>query len=173
MKTNFIAAASFLGACLIFTSCQKQLQKEDFTPTGFASASTDLNLSDDVVTKGIHLVTWAYWSDFKSDCLPGYWYCWEIDIEPNAKITFTKDYIGINDKRKLIIFGIDNHVNSNYHKNFIEGSNFNFPQDTYIKSSIVKATIGLDKEIYIKKGLYPMKIINGILNITAPFTIID
>jgi hypothetical protein len=49
MKTNFIAAASFLGACLIFTSCQKQLLKEDFThPPEIVSASIQLKVGGDI-----------------------------------------------------------------------------------------------------------------------------
>jgi len=169
MKTFFV----FLILTISALSCKKVGTDETITTANEATLA-DSNVSDaETQTADIKLVTWAYWSDFKSDCLLGYWYCWEITTTTDAKQAATKDYISINDKKKLITFGIDNNVNPTYHKNFIKGSNFNFPQDTYIKSSIVKAIIGLDKKIYIKKGLYPLKIINGTLTISASYSLID
>lgn len=112
---------------------------------------------------------WAsQWVSLYQSCISGYWYCWEITIDQNSR-----EYLDINDKDSLITFGIDNSLNPTYNNNFINGSNFDFPQDTYIKSSIVNAAIGLNKEIYVKKGSYHFDNIDGILTITAPYTIVD
>lgn len=168
MKNVFL----FLMFAIFAISCKKQTIVQDTTAN--VSNIENFNEIEGGEIQGIRLVTWAYWSDFRQDCLLGYWYCWEIDTDKDTDAkAISKDYINIHKNEKLITFGINKDINSEYHKKFIKGSNFNFPQDTYIRRSVVKATIGLDKQIFVKKGLYPFKINDGILTITAPYTILD
>ena len=107
------------------------------------------------------------WYSFYNDCLPGIWYCWII----GENVMSTKDYIYINTKLKQVTYGIDNNINTEYHKKFIQGSYFNFPEDSYINPSVVKACIGIEKAIFTKKGIYPMTIVDGVLTITTPYQI--
>ena len=116
----------------------------------------------------VRVVINAKWVTFYEACVYGWWYCWEITTVSDAR-----DYIKINDAEKLITFGIDNNNNPTYQANFIKGNDFEFPEDTYIKKEIVNAEIGLNKEVYIKKGLYRFENIDGILTITAPYSIVD
>lgn len=187
MKNLFL----LLLLVVFFISCKKD---EAVTAANEnVMANSFINDSSQALQLKIRVV-WAAYSDFK-DCLTGYSYCILIITDPDARITDSgerayidkknkeiKDYIAINPKVKLITLGIDNNVylndkstieKNNYNKKFIEKSNFNIPQDMYIKSAVVKAASGLDKGIYIKKGSYHFENIDGILTITAPYTIAD
>lgn len=180
MKNLFL----FLLLVVFFISCKK----DEAITAANESVMANSFIFDPSQAQQIKVILhWAAYSDFNT-CLSGYSYCWEIILSSDSRASIDKkskepkDYVAINDKAKLITFGIDNNVypkdNSsiekrNYNKQFIEKSNFSFLQDTYIKRSVVKAAIGLDKGIYVKKGSYHFDNIDGILTITAPYTIAD
>lgn len=166
MKNIFL----FLMVTVAALSCKKAPIEQDIIITSNKSPITNSNvMKGEVAGKiKIRVILSAEWVNVYQSCISGWWYCWEITNEPDAR-----EYININDKDKLITFGIDNILNEVYNKSFIDGSNFNFPKDAYIKSSIVKAAIGLDKVIFVKKGLYNFKNIDGILTVTAPYTIVE
>ena len=160
----------YLILTILVLSCKKEAKVQDVITTSKESQITNSNVTNGSVTPNIKIrVFWAsQWVSFYQSCITGYWYCWEITNEQNAR-----EYININDRNNLITFGIDNSINPDYNRNFINGSNFNFPEDTYIKKSIVNAAIGVDKEIIVKKGLYHFDNIDGILTISAPYTIVN
>ncbi len=181
MKILFL----FLLLTVSFISCKK----DEVVTAANESVIANSFIYDSSQTQQIKVILhWAAYSDF-NDCLTGYSYCWEIILSnPDARISIDKknkepkDYVAINEKAKLITFGIDNNVYPEdkssvekcaYNKKFIEKSNFNFLQDTYIKRSVVKAAIGLDKGIYVKRGSYHFENNDGILSITAPYIIAD
>lgn len=166
MKNFFL----FLMVIISALSCKKEAKVQDIITTSNESLITNSNVTNGAVTGilKVELVLNVRWYSFYEDCLPSWWYCWKITSDARPR-----SYIKINNAEKLITFGIDNSINTDYHRKFIEGSNFNFPYDTYIRSEIVKAAIGIDKEINIKKGPYHFDNIEGILTITAPYSIVD
>ncbi len=166
MKKIFL----FLVLAFFTLSCKKVATKQNEIATLNETQISKqvVNNDEEIGIMGVTLELHVRWYSLYQDCLPGTWYCWVITTNAHAK-----SYIKINNKEKLITFGIDNSLNSDYHKKFIKGSNFNFPEDTYIKREILNAGIGLNKEIYVSKGLYHLDNIDGILTITAPYSIVD
>lgn len=154
-----------VGLTIFAVSCKKQtIQDAQYKETQLVQTENF----------AVKLILDAYWYNLYKSCLPGIWYCWEIGGGSNISYSSqSRDFIKIDINEKLITFGIDYNVNTKYHQKFIQGNSFNFPQNTYIKSSIVKACIGLDKVIYVAKGLHDLKINHGMLIITAPYTILD
>lgn len=167
MKNYFLILLLIVSAL----SCKKTATIQDTI-----TASNESQITNSIVRKGdetgmslVYIQFHAHWYSYTEPCAPGWWYCWVI----TDFIQDTRSYIKISENEKLIRFGIDNNINPDYHKQFINGSNFTFPEDTHINSSIVNAAIGLDKEIIVKKGLYHFENIDGILTITAPYSIVN
>lgn len=166
MKKFFL----FLMITASVLSCKKEATEQKIITTSEESGITNSSAKngDETGALKVTLVLNSKWVSFYSDCLPSWWYCWEISTGSDAR-----SYIKINDKEKLITFGIDNTISPDYHRKFVKSSNFDFPEDSYLKKEIVNASIGLNKEIYVKKGLYHFENIDGILTITAPYSIVD
>lgn len=164
MKNSFL----FLLLIVSVLSCKKTATIQDRI-----TASTESQITNSIVNMGVGTGTSlvyiqfnARWVSVNLPCEYGWWYCWII--VPKGRQD-TRSYIKISENEKLITFGIDSNINPDYHKQFINGSNFNFPEDTHINKEIVNAVVGVDKEIIVKKGLYHFENIDGILTITAPY----
>ncbi len=165
MKKYFL----FLILTFILFSCKKttKLNDNEYNTTEKEIPNLSSRNDNNIGQAKITLVLHSRWINFRQDCWPGYWYCWEINRVGNSN-----SYIKVNEEEKLVTFGIDNSINSEYHKSFINGSNFNFQQDT-LKKEIVKTMIGLEREIILKQGAYHFDNINGILTMNIPYTIKD
>ncbi len=173
MKKIFL----FLLVVVSAISCKKTAIIQDTM-----TASNERQIKNSIVSKGgetgmslvetgmslVYIQFHAHWYSYTEPCAPGWWYCWIITSRQDVR-----SYIKISNDSKLITFGIDNNINPDYHRQFINGSNFNFSEDTHINRSIVNAAIGLDKEIIVNQGLYHFENIDGILTITAPYSIVN
>lgn len=121
----------------------------------------------------VRLHTYATWVGWTQSCVRGSWYCWEIINVPSP--LGIRDYIEINAETNTITFAIDNNINTEYHKQFINNNNFNFPIDTYLSADVVNAEIGVSKKIVVKSGNYNFTLNeqDNIIRITAPFNFVD
>lgn len=179
-QLNISIMKTFLCFLTLFTlvvSCKKETIVQDPISLVKAPIKTTINTNQQLTSKfdeeeysKIKIrVYWAsQWVSFNQSCISGYWYCYEITYESDAR-----EFIQINNDENLIAIGIDNDINPDYNSQFMEeGGTFSF-QDSNIPSSIVYAAIGIDKEIHIDEGSYPYEIIDGVITIVAPYTIVE
>jgi hypothetical protein len=156
---------SIILAICVF-SCTKTAEKQDLT-----SDLTSQNQSSAIAGREaakkfpLSIQFYAKFVWFNVDCRPSTWYCWT-----DGGVSDNRSYIQIDQNSQKITFGIDNQdpLRAKYNSQFINKTNYNFPQDT-LKTDLTYAITGLKDVIYVEKGSYPFEIIDNVVTITVPY----